>query len=56
MIDALVADATAKIDARVAAGGLTAERAAEIKANLVERTTRLVNETPHRQGPPDEGS
>jgi hypothetical protein len=56
VIDALVADATARIDARVAAGEITAERAAEIKANLVERTTNFVNETPkrpgHRHGPP----
>ena len=57
VIDAIVADATAKIDAKVAGGELTAERAAEIKANLPERVTRLVNETPPRHGPPPaEGS
>ena len=46
VIDAIVADATTRIDAKVAAG----ERATQIKANLPERVTRLVNETPHRHG------
>jgi len=51
VIDALVAKATATVDAKVASGDVSAERAAEIKANLVERTTHFVNETPKRRGP-----
>jgi hypothetical protein len=47
VIDALVADATADIDERVAAGDLTAERADELKANLAERVTDFVD----RDGP-----
>ena len=45
VIDVLVADATAKIDAKVASGDLSAERAAELKSNLTERITALVNHT-----------
>jgi len=41
VIDALVVDATAKIDAKVASGDLSAERAAAIKANLTGRITAL---------------
>lgn len=56
VVDALVADATARIDARVAAGDLDAERAEEIKANLPERMTALVNgeHRRHRPGHCDE--
>jgi uncharacterized protein YidB (DUF937 family) len=43
VIDTLVADATARIDAKVASGDLTAERAATMKENLTERITALVN-------------
>lgn len=50
VIDTLVADATAKIDAKVASGGLTAERAAAIKANLTGRITALVNHSRVRTG------
>jgi hypothetical protein len=50
VIDAMVADATAHIDQKVADGDLSAERAAEIKANLEERITTRVNE-----GRPDTG-
>ncbi len=54
VIDAMVADATARIDEKVAAGDLDADRAAEIKANLVERITELVNHEgrPGRPGGP----
>lgn len=52
VIDALVADATAHIDEKVAAGDLTEEEATERKANLEERITALVNgERP--DGPPE---
>jgi hypothetical protein len=50
VIDAMVADATARIDQKVQEGDLTAEEANERKANLEERITRLVNE-----GPPERG-
>jgi uncharacterized protein YidB (DUF937 family) len=43
VVDALVADATTRIDQAVADGELDADRAEEIKANLVERITALVN-------------
>lgn len=46
VIDALVAEANAKIDQAVADGKLTQERADEMKANLVDRITRMVNEGP----------
>lgn len=48
VIDALVAEATEQIDEKVADGDLTEERAAELKADLPERMTELVN----REGPP----
>lgn len=48
VIDALVAAATKHIDEAVAKGALDASRAAELKSHLVERITKLVNETPHR--------
>lgn len=52
VIDALIASATTKIDQRVTDGDISAEQATEIKANLVERTTRFVNELgpKHRPG------
>jgi hypothetical protein len=43
VIDALVADATARLDEAVADGRLDADRAEEIKADLVERITAKVN-------------
>lgn len=43
VVDALVAEATARIDQRVADGDLDADRAEAIKANLEERMTALVN-------------
>ena len=51
VIDALVAEATEHIDLHVEAGDLTAEEAAERKAGLTERITRLVN----REGLPRRG-
>jgi lipoate-protein ligase A len=50
VIDAMVADATARIDQKVQEGELTAEEANERKANLEERVTRLVNEGPRERG------
>lgn len=52
VIDALVAAATKRIDDAVANGNLDASRAAELKDQLVERITKLVNETPHRASAP----
>jgi polyhydroxyalkanoate synthesis regulator phasin len=60
VIDALVAEATARIDQAVTDGKLTAEQATERKADLTERITAMVNRTPpapgegrgHRHGPP----
>jgi hypothetical protein len=43
VIDALVAEATARIDEAVADGAMDADRADEIKADLVERITAHVN-------------
>lgn len=43
VIDAMVAEATTAIDEKVAAGDLDADRAEEMKANLVERVTAMVN-------------
>ncbi len=43
VIEALVADATARIDEAVADGRLDADRAEELKANLDERITAHVN-------------
>lgn len=59
VIDALVADATADLDQAVADGKLTAEQAAERKANLTERITKMVNEgrPPHPEdGRPPAGA
>ena len=58
VIDALVADAEARLDDAVADGRLTEERAAEIKEGLPERIEAMVNgEGPigHRAGPPPIG-
>lgn len=60
VVDALVAEATARIDQAVTDGKLTAEQAAERKASLTERITAMVERTPpapgerrgHRHGPP----
>ncbi len=58
VIDALVADATARIDTAVADGRLDAERAAELKAALPDRVAEFVNrDRPRRDrrgGPPPE--
>jgi uncharacterized protein YidB (DUF937 family) len=43
VIDAMVAEATARIDERVAEGDLDADRAAELKEGLPERITDVVN-------------
>lgn len=43
VIDAMVASATAKIDAKVASGDLDAARADEMKSHLTERITAVVN-------------
>jgi hypothetical protein len=50
VIDTLVLSATQALDAKVADGTLSADRAAEIKANLVDKTTRFVNEGGPRHG------
>ena len=58
VVDALVADATARLDEAVANGRLTQEEADEKKAELQERITARVNgEWPERapEGPPAEG-
>lgn len=60
VIDALVAEATARIDQKVADGDITAEQAAARKAELTERITALVNHDGppprhHRHGPPPAG-
>jgi ribosomal protein S20 len=52
VIDAMVAEATARIDQAVQEGDLTAEEANERKANLQERITRLVNEGKPKGGGP----
>lgn len=55
VVDAMVADATERIDQRVADGDLDADRAAELKEDLAAHVTDLVNgEGPdlgHRFGP-----
>ena len=43
VIDAMVAEATARIDERVAEGDLDADRAAELQEDLPERITDVVN-------------
>jgi hypothetical protein len=43
VIDAVVADATAEIDEKLADGDIDQTRADELKANLTERITDLVN-------------
>lgn len=45
LVSLLVADATKKVDAAVAAGRLTSEQAASIKGTLTQRMTELVNGT-----------
>ena len=51
VIEALVADATTRIDAAVADGTLDADRADEMKADLVERITAHVHGEHPRRGP-----
>ena len=56
VIDALVDNAQMRLDAKIAAGGVDAERAAEISDSIEERVTARVNgERPegrgHRGGP-----
>jgi hypothetical protein len=60
VIDALVADATTRIDQAVTDKHITAERAASIKQGLKDRITRLVNDGGrlkggHPLGGPDGG-
>jgi hypothetical protein len=45
LVDALVADATAKIDAAQTAGRITADQATQLKANLSTRLAQLVDTT-----------
>lgn len=56
VVDALVADVSARIDEKAAEGDLTREEADEKKAELPERITALVNgerpERPGGEGPP----
>jgi ribosomal protein S20 len=52
VIDAMVAEATARIDEAVQEGDLTAEEGNERKANLEERITRLVSEGKPKGGGP----
>ena len=55
VIDAMVADATERIDRAVTEGHLTADRAASLKEGLVEHITTLVNEGARFKGGPDAG-
>ncbi len=50
LVAAMVAEATERIDQKVADGDLDADRAAEIKADLEDRITTLVNEGPQQMG------
>lgn len=50
VIDAMVADATQRIDQAVKDGKLTAEQAGRKKENLAARITRMVNEGRPRRG------
>ena len=53
LLNALVADATAKIDAAQKAGTITADQATQLKANLSTRMSQLVDNTgpfPGRRG------
>jgi hypothetical protein len=53
LVNALVADATAKIDAAQKAGTITADQATQLKANLSTRLAQLVDRTgptPGRRG------
>ncbi|MBV6508414.1 MAG: hypothetical protein JJLCMIEE_01475 [Acidimicrobiales bacterium] len=55
VIDAIVADATARIEVAAANGVLDAERAEEIKAGLTDRVTAFVNDgRPAGDAPPTE--
>jgi hypothetical protein len=58
LVDALVADATARIDQGVADGRLTADEATERKAELPARIADLVQNGPpaHPGGPPPDGA
>lgn len=51
LIAALVADATAKIDAAQKAGTITADQATQLKANLTARETQLVDSARRPLGP-----
>jgi uncharacterized protein YidB (DUF937 family) len=53
VIDAMVAEATERIDQAVADGDVDADRAAELEADLPERLTALVNGELPRFGPGD---
>lgn len=54
VIDALVADAGARIDEAVADGELASDRAEEIKAELPDRVTEMVNNEFRGRGPKGE--
>ena len=56
VIDAMVAEATARVDRAQAEGRITAEQAARRKQDLTERITRLVNEGPRHRPPGPAGS
>jgi hypothetical protein len=54
LVNALIADATAKIDAAQKAGTITADQATQLKANLATRIAQAVDTTrptPGRRGP-----
>jgi hypothetical protein len=50
VIDAMVADATTRIDEAVKEGKIDEAKATEIKSNLEDRITKLVNEGPPARG------
>jgi hypothetical protein len=49
LLNALVADATAKVDAAQSAGTITADQATQLKANLATRLAALVDSTGPRE-------
>jgi 6-phosphogluconolactonase/glucosamine-6-phosphate isomerase/deaminase len=51
LIQALVADAKAKIEQAKAAGTITADRATQLEAGLTDRLTKLVNSADPGRGP-----
>lgn len=55
LIAAIVAENTAKIDAAVSAGTITADQATRLKAELTEHATRTVDQTRELRGPGPRG-